>query len=86
MIRPDLLDVLCCPDTQAKLAIADPSLVDAINEAILAGRVNNRGGRRVTDKLSGGLLREDGVVLYPVVDDIPVMLVDEAIDVAPFKK
>jgi uncharacterized protein YbaR (Trm112 family) len=30
--------------------------------------------------LDGGLVRDDGRILYPVRDDIPVMLLDEAID------
>jgi uncharacterized protein YbaR (Trm112 family) len=32
--------------------------------------------------LAGGLVREDRQWLYPIVDDIPVMLVDEAISLA----
>ncbi len=31
------------------------------------------------DRIEEGLVREDGKVLYPVRDDIPVMLLDEAI-------
>jgi uncharacterized protein YbaR (Trm112 family) len=41
--------------------------------------VRNRAGRAVTETLDGGLLRADGKFLYPIRQDIPVMLVDEAI-------
>jgi uncharacterized protein YbaR (Trm112 family) len=33
----------------------------------------------VTEEVKEGLVRADGKVLYPVRDDIPIMLVDEAI-------
>ena len=31
------------------------------------------------EQIEAGLVREDGRILYPVRDDIPVMLIDEAI-------
>ena len=39
----------------------------------------NRGGELVTEPVREGLVREDGLFLYPVRDDIPIMLIDEAI-------
>jgi uncharacterized protein YbaR (Trm112 family) len=33
----------------------------------------------VEKQLDGGLVREDGAYLYPIEDDIPIMLIDEAI-------
>jgi uncharacterized protein YbaR (Trm112 family) len=41
--------------------------------------VSNRGGVAVSDALVEALVREDGALLYPVRDDIPIMLVDESI-------
>ena len=61
------------------LGIADAALLANVNRAIAEGRVKNRGGHVVSEPLAGGLLREDGALLYPIVDDIPVMLVDEAL-------
>jgi uncharacterized protein YbaR (Trm112 family) len=34
--------------------------------------------------LTEALVREDGAVLYPVRDGIPVMLIDESVDVSSF--
>lgn len=75
-----LLDRIVCPETRTPLHVADNALVARLNEAIAAGRLKNRVGRQLESPLDGGLVREDGAVLYPIVDDIPVLLVDEAIE------
>ena len=51
----------------------------AVNQAIAAGGLRNKGGEAVTEPIGGGLVREDGKLLYPIRDEIPVMLVEEAI-------
>jgi len=75
----ELLDLLVCPENQTPLRPADPSLLERLNQAIVIGTLVNRAGQPVKQPLQGGLVREDGTLLYPVVDDIPVMLLDEAI-------
>ncbi len=68
-----------CPDTRQKLALAEPALVAQINEAIATSRLRNRGGNPVSEKIDGGLVREDGKILYPIRSNLPIMLIDEAI-------
>jgi len=79
MIDAELLKILCCPETHQELRVADASLIEKLNEKIAAGGLNNRAGNPVTKNIDGGLLRADGKFLYPVRQDIPVMMVDEAI-------
>jgi uncharacterized protein YbaR (Trm112 family) len=79
MITTELLDLLCCPENHQPLAVAAPALVESLNARIVAGELRNRAGHPVTDKIEGGLVREDRKYLYPVRDNIPVLLVDEAI-------
>jgi uncharacterized protein len=79
MIRPDLVKMLVCPETRGPLTLADGDLVAKINKAAAAGRLKNKAGRFVEKPLDAGLVREDQRVLYPVIDDIPMMLVDESI-------
>jgi uncharacterized protein YbaR (Trm112 family) len=79
MIDSELLRILCCPETRQELRLAEAALVENLNRQIAAGALHNRAGQTVSEKLDGGLVRADGKLLYPVHQDIPVMLVDEAI-------
>ena len=79
MVDPELTRLLCCPETHQDLREADPTVIASLNQQIAAGTLKNRAGRGVHQKLDGGLIRFDGKFLYPVRQDIPVMLVDEAI-------
>ena len=79
MVDPELLDILVCPETKQTLALVDAQTLDRVNRAVERGQLRNQGGDRVKDCLEGGLIREDRQVLYPIRDDIPVMLLDEAI-------
>ncbi len=82
MIHPDLLKILVCPEDHSPLTAADETLVQRLNEAIGAGRLKNRGGQVLQHRLDGALLRGDATLAYPIVDDIPMMLMDEAVPLA----
>ena len=82
MIDSELLKILCCPETHQEVRLAEPALVARVNQQIAAGTLKNRGGQSVNDKIEGGLMRADGKFLYPIRQDIPVMLADEAIPLA----
>ena len=75
----ELLNILCCPETRQKLTLADSPVLEKLNQQIAASQLQNRAGQTVREKLDGGLVRADGKYLYPIRQNIPVMLVDEAI-------
>lgn len=79
MIDQNLLEILVCPETKQQLRVAEGGLLEKLNDSISAGSLMNRGGETVTVQMSEALIREDGDVLYPVRDDIPIMLIDESI-------
>lgn len=79
MIDQELLSILVCPENKTPVALAESALVDAVNDAIKSGAVKNKAGETVAEPIDGGLVREDGKVLYPIRDEIPVMLIEEAI-------
>ena len=83
MIDRELLEILACPETKEPVALAESELVDRINTAIAAGQLKNRGGDQVTEAIDGGLVRGDGRYLYPIRDEIPIMLIEEAIPLPP---
>ena len=79
MVDAALVQILACPETHQPVAFADEDTVRQVNAAISAGTLKNRAGEAVTEPIETGLVREDGAYLYPVRDDIPVMLISEAI-------
>ena len=81
-MKTDLLNLICCPETHQELTFADEATIARLNDSIAAGIVKNRAGSPVTEKIEGGLIREDRQFLYPIRHDIPVMLVEEAIPLA----
>ncbi len=83
-IAPGLLAILCCPDTKQEVALAPDAVIEKMNAAIARGELLNRAKQPVTERLDGGLLRADREVLYPVRDDIPVMLIEKAIPAAGY--
>lgn len=82
MVDAELLAILVCPEDKTPVTQADAATLAALNARIAAGQVNNRGGHAVTEPVTEGLVRADGKYLYPVRDDIPVMLIDEALPLA----
>jgi uncharacterized protein YbaR (Trm112 family) len=82
MISPELVKILVCPETRLPLTLAEPSLVATINGAVATGALLNRAGQPITAQLSAALVRSDRAIAYPVIDDIPMLLVDESIELA----
>jgi uncharacterized protein YbaR (Trm112 family) len=65
-VDDDLLQILCCPVTHQALRIADQAtLSDASAKA----------SRPITE----GLIREDGRMLYPISNGIPLLIPEEGI-------
>jgi|TARA_B100001245_G_scaffold193601_1_gene152167 uncharacterized protein YbaR (Trm112 family) len=79
MLDPELLEILVCPETKQPIRLADPAVVQKLNVAIAEGSISNKGGEPVSEKIEEGLIREDDRCLYPIRDDIPIMLIDSAI-------
>ncbi len=78
-LDPEFLDRLRCPRTYQRLRLASPAELEAVNRQIEAGRAENVGGETVAETLAEGLVPEDGSVVYAVQDGIPVLLIDQAL-------
>ena len=81
-VATELLEILVCPETKQTVSPASDEIRARINEKIESGQLRNRGGDPVTEPVQEGLVREDGRILYVVDDGIPVMLIEESIEIA----
>ncbi len=79
MISPEFVEMLRCPEDHSTLSLGDSGLTGRLNDAIATGHLKNRAGQSIEKKLDGVLLRADGRVAYPIIDEIPILLIDEGI-------
>ena len=78
----ELLSRLQCPATRQPLVMASPKLLDRVNGMVTDGRLTNRLGESITDRLDAALVDQSGTWLYSIRDGIVNMLADEAISVS----
>lgn len=74
-----LLAILRCPVTHKGLALAKGATLSEVNAAIQSGAISNRDGKVLAEPLTEALVTDDGKVLYPVANGIPVLLEGESI-------
>ena len=79
-VDAELLEILVCPETRQPVRLASAEELARVNERAARGELRNRGGEAIEGALAEALIREDGRVLYPVDDGIPVMLVEASIE------
>jgi uncharacterized protein YbaR (Trm112 family) len=81
MLTEEVLELLQCPLTGKKLSLASDQMILRVNEAIANGNARDRIEQKVSQKIDGGLVTDDGVWLYPIREEIPTLVVEEAIDI-----
>ena len=81
MVDKELLSILACPQSHQPLKHASQEVLDRLNAAISKGSLTNNKGSAVTEPLLEALITKDGSILYPVREDIPVMLIDQSISI-----
>jgi uncharacterized protein YbaR (Trm112 family) len=74
-----LLDILCCPVSKTPLRPLGKRELEALNDAIAAGKVDTVAGMSVRERVGEALITTDNKVVYRVEDGIPVMLPEEGI-------
>ena len=79
-ISGSLLEILVCPETKMPVTMASADLISTLNEKIACGSLKNRAGQLISEKIDGGLIRQDKKILYPIREDIPIMLIEEGIE------
>ncbi len=79
-VSEELLEILVCPETKQPVSPASDDVLTKLASDIRAGGVRNRGGTQLAEPAAEGLVREDGKILYPGDDGMPVMLIEESIE------
>lgn len=74
-----LLEILCCPVSKIPLTRLTAGKLKTLNQAISSGSVQYIGGEAVQEPLREALVTEDSKVVYPVVDNIPILLEEKGI-------
>lgn len=52
-LDPDLLAILCCPETKQEVSLADATLIQKVNAAIGQGHVRNKGNQLLVGQIEG---------------------------------
>lgn len=78
-ISKDLLEILCCPKTKVPVEMLDAERLAKLNRQVEAGGVKYADDSVVEKPLQEALITEDGQTIYRIDDDIPVMLVEQAV-------
>ncbi len=74
-----LLTILRCPVTHKGLSLAKRDTLERVNQAIEKGGLVNRDGAALDASLKEALVTDDGKLLYPVNDGIPVLLEGQSV-------
>lgn len=74
-----LLEILCCPVSKTPLTRLSPERLKRLNQGIEKGEVQYVHGEAVESPLREALITQDAKVIYPVVDDIPMLLEEKGI-------
>jgi len=78
-----LMEILVCPERKdLSLRYVGSAALERLNQRIMNGEIKNRGGKKVEKVIEEGLVREDGKMLYPIRDGIPILLIEEGIELA----
>ncbi len=84
MIPTDFLELLRCPQSGQPLGLAGPDVLASLNERISRKLQAGQGedgfaGVAVGQPFTEALLTHDQLLLYPIRDGIPILLVEAAI-------
>jgi uncharacterized protein YbaR (Trm112 family) len=79
MIPTWIFDYIRCPITHEKLEMASKADMDCLHSALASGNLRNRLGEKITESPQAGMVNMSHQWFYPISNDIPSLIADEAI-------
>ncbi len=79
MIPSWIFEYIRCPITHETLRLASKSDLDRLHAALLAGSLTNRLGESLQELPESGMVNESHSWFYPIENEIPSLIADEAI-------
>ena len=76
----ELVKILRCPLSGDPLQLAQPGVIQQVNDAVSAGTARDRLEQKVGEPIEGGLVTTEPKWLYPIRAGIPTLVSEEAID------
>ena len=74
-----LLDILVCPITKQSVNMLDADRLETLNQLIEKGDIQSHDGSKVEHPLGQALITQNGSTIYPIEQQIPIMLEDRSI-------
>lgn len=74
-----LLDILCCPVTKQPIKLLSQEKLDLLNQTIEQGSLTFADDGKVDKPLAQALVTMDESIVYPVEQDIPLMIQEKGI-------
>ncbi|HJL92838.1 MAG TPA: Trm112 family protein [Woeseiaceae bacterium] len=85
-MKKELLSIICCPITKQSLSFVTRDKLDELNKAINKGLIKTNEGNIQNKNITDALITDNGMILYPIKDDIPVLLENKSIHLDQLEK
>lgn len=79
-LNNSLVEILACPETKLPLRQASAEELKLLVQLHQRGELIKVTGEKVGEAPTAALVREDNRVAYPVIEGIPTLLVEEALN------
>ncbi len=85
-MKKELLSIICCPITKQSLSFVTRDKLDELNKAINKGLIKTNEGNIQNKNITDALITDNGMILYPIKDDIPILLENKSIHLDQLEK
>ena len=85
-MKKELLSIICCPISKQSLSFVTREKLDELNKAINKGLIKTNEGDFLNENITDALITDDGMIIYPIKDNIPVLLENKSIHLDQLEK